>query len=80
MGHLRRQEAQGLPAVKSSAILDLTRSSQFVSYIQGLCCSFRDCALPSSFLSHLEGVHCSEQFFVIELRMILSAGPMVAVC
>ena len=64
VGHLRRQEARGLPAVKSSTILDLTGSSQFVSYIQGLRYSFRDCALPSSFLSHLEGVHCAEQFFL----------------
>ena len=31
-------------------ILDLAGSDQFVSYPQGLCHSFRGCALPSSLL------------------------------
>ena len=46
-------EAQGLLAVESSAILDLIGSNQFMLYSQQLFHSFKGCALPSSLLFHL---------------------------
>lgn len=39
-------ETQGPLEVKSSTILDLVDSNQFLSDPQGLCHSFKDCCLP----------------------------------
>ena len=47
-------EAQGLLEAESSAILGLVGSNQFMSYPQGLCQSFKSCALPASLLSQKE--------------------------
>ena len=43
-------EAQGPLEVESYAFLNLVDSNQLMSYPQGLCYSFRACALPSSLL------------------------------
>ena len=47
-------EAQGLLEVRSSAILELVGSNQFLWYPQQLCYSFNSWALPPSLLSQWE--------------------------
>ena len=47
---LAYNETQGLLEVKSSAILDLVGSNQFMSYPQWLCHSFKGCVLLLSLL------------------------------
>ena len=45
-------EAQDLWGGEPSAILGLVGFSQFMPYFQGLCNSFKGCALPASLLFH----------------------------
>ena len=56
-------EAQGLPGVESSNILDLVGSNQYMSYPQRLCHSFKGCALPPFLLFHLGllALHCQQE-------------------
>ena len=49
-------DAQGPLEVKSSVILDLVGSNPFMSHPQGLCHSFKRCALPPSLLFQQEGL------------------------
>lgn len=46
-----QNEAQGTLKVRSTAIVDSFDSNQFLSYLQGLCHSFKGCALPAFLLS-----------------------------
>ena len=66
--------AQGLLEVESSPILELVGSKQSCS--QGLCHSFKDCALPPSCLESGAALCCPSEAWLVREREMRKKHPM----